>query len=131
MSAPAPALVRQKSIFVLRPSTDRGVGKFKDGRDHLQVRGDVKPRRHAHIVEEFQAALVAHGRDDSGDVLKVVAEPQVVIRHAEGILFAAGDRAAPADAKNGGPLDRVWLAIADAEVAEHAPTARLIRGVNP
>src|SRR6202040_4045206 len=65
------------------------------------------------------------------DVLEVVAVAQVVIADAEGILFAAGDRAAPGDTKNGGPFDRVWLAVADAKVAEHAPAARFVRGIHP
>jgi hypothetical protein len=75
--------------------------------------------------------LVAHGRDYSGDVLKAVAKPQVVIGYAEGIQFAIGDRAAPAGTKDDGPFDGVWLAIADPGVAEDAPAARLICGVYP
>ncbi len=71
------------------------------GRDHLQVGRDVTPRCDGRIVEEFHTALVAHGRNYSGDVFEVTAEPQVVIRQAEGITISAGDRTAPADAKNG------------------------------
>ena len=76
----------------------------------MQVRGDVEPRREAEIVEDFQAALVAHGRDQLSVVLEAVAIPQVVIPYAEDIVLAARDRAAAGNAKNGRPFDRVWLA---------------------
>jgi hypothetical protein len=53
------------SEVYLRPEAkhDRRLGESKRGRDHLQVRRDVTPRCHPHIVEQFEAALVAHGRD--------------------------------------------------------------------
>jgi hypothetical protein len=91
---------------------------FQDGRDHLHVRGDVTPGRDGHVVEEFQAALVAQGRDRRSDVLEAVAKPEMVIGYAEGVQFAVGDRAAAADAGDGGPFDRVWVAVADPDVAE-------------
>ncbi len=89
----------------------------------------MKPGRHGHVVEEFEAALVAQER--RSEVLEAVAKSEVVIGYAEGIQFAVGNRAAAAEAKDGGPVDRVWLTVADPYVSEHAPVSRLIRGVYP
>src|SRR5690349_1492016 len=102
----------------------RRLDTSQDRGDHLQVRGDVPPGRHGRLVEEFQAALVAHRCDLSGDVLEALAKPQVVIPYPERVQFAARDRAAAGEASDGGPMDRVGIAIADPEVAEHAPAAR-------
>ena len=42
-----------RSEVYLRPEAqhNRGLGKSQRGRNHLQVRRDVAPRRYAHIVE--------------------------------------------------------------------------------
>jgi hypothetical protein len=39
----------------------------------------MKPGRHGHVVEEFDAVLVAQGRERRSEVLEAVAKPEVVI----------------------------------------------------
>jgi hypothetical protein len=113
--------IKRWSEVYLRPEAEheRRLGKVQGGRDHLQVPGDVAPGRHTDVVEELHAALVADGHDRSDVILEGVAKPQVVIRDAKSIQFAVGERAAPADADDGGggPPERSTMEAAGIEPA--------------